>query len=65
MDDFLINDHGSIVILVPQTDAAKAWVTEHITDPETQHFGGGVVIEPRYLSAIVEGAIEDGLTVSS
>ena len=63
MSDFQIENHGSIVLLRPLTDAAQAWATEHLSGPETQYFGGAVAIEPRYVGAILEGLSDDGLTV--
>jgi hypothetical protein len=63
MSDFQIENHGSIVLLRPLTDAARAWADEHLDSGETQHFGGAVVIEPRYVGAILEGLSDDGLTV--
>jgi hypothetical protein len=62
MTDFTFNDHGSIAILTPLTEAAKDWVAVHLPD-NALTFGGGVVIEPRYVDHILEGIDEDGLTV--
>ena len=61
--DFQILDAGSVKILTPLTEAADAWVEEHvgITD-ETQFWGKkGIVIEPRYIQPIIDGLLEDGL----
>lgn len=63
MSDFIFSDHGSVTILLPRTEAAKSWVAEHIPD-DAQTFGSGIVIEPRYVGAILEGLVDDGLTVS-
>lgn len=61
--DFTIADHGSLWLLFPQTDAAKAWAREHI-DPNALAFGKSVVIEPRYVEDIVTGIVNDGLTIT-
>lgn len=61
--DFYFANHGSIALLTPLTDAAQAWVDEHIRSEETQFFGAGVVIEPRYAGDILRGLQNDGLTV--
>lgn len=64
MPDFLVFDHGSIVLLNPQTPAAKDWVAEYL-DPDAQVFGRGVVIERRYFADIYHGITEEaGLTVA-
>ena len=65
MADFTIINHGSILLLTPQNAQAKSWVAEHLDDPETQHYAGGVVIEPRFWPAIEGGIADDGLTVES
>lgn len=57
--DFRVQDEGSIVVLHPQNDWARDWLYEHVVDP--QWWGGGVVIEPRYLSNLLGGIeAEDG-----
>ena len=56
------NKAGSIVLLHALTDAGRAWIDEHIPD-DAMRFGGGIVVEPRYIDAIANGAMADGLTV--
>ena len=60
--DFTLVDHGSIVILTPESDDAKTWVDDYI-DKNAQWFADGVVIEPRYAHDIVEGIFETGMTI--
>jgi len=62
MSDFLFVDHGSLCILTPRTPETSEWVEQHIS-PDALYWGGGVVIEPRYVAAILEGLQADGLTV--
>lgn len=54
--------HGSIDLLTPLTAAAQAWMKENIPD-DAQWFGGALAVEPRYAPDIVQGMIDDGLTV--
>ena len=61
--DFELQDEGSIVVLHPRNDAAGDWLYEHLDSSEIQWWGGGVVIEPRYLADILEGIKADGLDV--
>lgn len=64
--DFSIENHGSVCILVPISEPAQGWVEEHILveGNEVQRWGkNGIVIEPRYVGAIVEGFQSEGLTV--
>lgn len=63
--DFTVLNAGSIFILNPITEKADAWVKEKvgITD-ETQFWGPkGVVIEHRYIKDIIEGILEDDLSL--
>jgi hypothetical protein len=59
--DFTVADHGSIVILTPLTEAAQDWVADHLPE-DAMTWGGGIVIEPRYVALILAGIGEDGLT---
>jgi len=62
MDDFMVTGGGSLFTLKPLTPAARQWVDEFI-DPNAQHWGGGIVIEHRYIEPIVDAIINDGLSV--
>ena len=59
--DFDIVDGGSVFLLIPNTEAAEAWVAEHIP-ADAQTLGKGIAVEHRYIAAIVQGIAEDGLT---
>jgi hypothetical protein len=65
--DFLFQNHGSVCLLQPLTAAGKAWFNEHlpVDNPETQFFGGSIVIEPRYVPPILEGIRNEGLRVTT
>lgn len=60
--DFAVRNEGSIQLLVPNTDAAREWVSQHISE-DAQRFCGGIVVESRYIDDIVQGIQGDGLTV--
>lgn len=60
--DAIVSNHGSIFLLLPRSDAARAWVDEHIPD-DALWFGNSLAIEARYVAPIVEGMREDGLRV--
>jgi hypothetical protein len=62
-NDLLVQDHGSIVLLRGNSEAGRAWIAEHIPS-DAQWWSGAVVVEPRYIGAIVDGAIADGLAVA-
>ena len=60
--DISVVDYGSICLLFPLSNAARAWVEENLPE-DRQYFGPGIVVEPRYIDNIVEGARQDGLRV--
>ena len=50
---FRIEDHGSIVLVRPLTEDVEAWLDEHVSE-DARYFGGALVVEPRYVEALVE-----------
>jgi hypothetical protein len=62
--DFSLDNQGSIVLLIPHSDAAREWVNEHIGQSNGfQPYWPTVVIEHRYVSEIISAAQRDGLRV--
>jgi hypothetical protein len=63
--DFEVQNHGSIFLLIPQTSSAGAWIDEHIgSDNGFQPYYPAVVVEHRYIGAIAEGIVADGLVLA-
>ena len=62
MCDLYVQNEGSIFLLCPQSDVGQQWIDENIPD-DAMSFGGAIVVEHRYIGAIVDGAQADGLTV--
>jgi hypothetical protein len=58
--DVAVHDHGSIVILVPLTDAAGDFFDERLPD-DCPMWGAGYAVERRYAADILEGLNEEGL----
>jgi hypothetical protein len=64
--DFRFENHFSICFLHPLTDAARAWVDEHIgQDNGYQPQYPSVLLEPRYCSDVLIGLQRDGFSVVS
>lgn len=63
MPDITYTDHGSLALVKPETEAAQDWIDEHV-DPNAQWFGDSLVVEPRYLENLLQGAVRDGLEVA-
>ncbi|CAB4152430.1 hypothetical protein UFOVP613_14 [uncultured Caudovirales phage] len=60
--DFRIVDGGSVLLLMPETDAGRAWADEHLPE-DALTLGAGIAIERRYMGDIIAGIVEDGLGV--
>lgn len=61
--DFTVTNHGSIVLLAPNTEAARNWLDAHIDYAEAQWWVTSLVVEPRYIQDILFGIESDGLTI--
>lgn len=64
MTDFKLNNHGSLCILIPVSEEAKAWGEEHLVHPETITWCGAYVVEPRYIAEVVGNIESEGMVVS-
>jgi len=62
--DFVVENHGSILLLQPLSPAANSCVKENLPEDHLT-FGHAVVVEHRYIADIVAGIQSDGLTVQS
>jgi hypothetical protein len=62
--DFRCENHGSIFLLCPLSRPARSWIEENLPS-DAQWFGNGVVVEHRYIWAILEGIQNDGLAVQA
>lgn len=62
MSDFVLTGGGTVYILTPQTEAAHEWVAECLPQDATR-WCSGVVVEHRYIDAILTGIVADGLEV--
>jgi len=60
--DFNVNNQGTIFLLTPLSEAAMDWVEEHLPSVR-QTWGPSVVVEHRYIGAIVEDIRAVGLEV--
>jgi hypothetical protein len=59
--DLIGENHGSIVILRGMTDAGYDWIEQNVSGGGYQTVGlGARLVEPRYVSPILEGAEAHG-----
>lgn len=61
--DVWMENHGSLVLFRPMSDAAREWMQNH-TSNEAQWFGGALVVEPRYAFEFAEALMENGYVVA-
>ena len=60
--DFWVQNHGSLYLLIPQTDAAEQWIEDNLPE-DAPRLGKNVAVEHRYIYDIVDGIRADGLEV--
>ena len=57
--DFLIENHSSIYLFRPLTQAAREWLDETAPD-DAQFFGEALVVEHRYAENVAQVFYENG-----
>lgn len=60
--DLAVENHGTLMILRPESAEGREWIADHVAD-DAMMLGAAVVVEPRYMAAILIGADADGLTI--
>ena len=58
--DLLFENHFSLFLIRPVSYAGQQWLSENIDDG-AQMLGNAIACEPRYVEAIFQGAMADGL----
>lgn len=61
--DFVVAGGGTVYLLIPKTDAARAWRNDNLPG-DVQMLGNGIAVEHRYISDILDGIKNDGLTIT-
>lgn len=60
--DFEVTGGGTVYLLRPLNETAKAHIEEN-TDDSAQWFGGALVVEHRYIVLLVQALRAEGFTV--
>lgn len=60
--DAYVENHGSLCLVRPQTAFAHDWLK---MNTDGQWWGGGLAVEPRYVTDLVSGMREEGMTVEA
>lgn len=58
-DHVSVEDHGTIVLVRPLTEEARAWVDENVSLESWQWRGDAFACEPRCVAALLEGMAEE------
>jgi hypothetical protein len=61
--DFSVVNHGSVVLVTPQSRKAKKFVNEQIVLDGWQWLGDSFAVEPRFVGNLLDGIIQEGMTV--
>lgn len=61
--DYLVHNHISLFILEAQHAAALDNLLDNTSD-ETQRWGNGIAVEPRYIESLVNQLREEGWRVA-
>jgi hypothetical protein len=61
--DVRVENHGTLFVFQPLTDAGRTWIDEHVESESWQWIGGGLSVEHRYAEHLATGMQADGLTV--
>ena len=65
MFDLTVTDHGYVFLLTPVSEAGEAWIADHIPVDAMRWGKNSVVVERRYIDAIVDGARNNNLEVET
>jgi len=60
--DFSVEDHGSIFLVTPHTDAAKEWWETRVDGG--QSFGLGYAVEHRFIQNISHAILDAGMSIT-
>jgi hypothetical protein len=61
MSDFTVDDHGSLILLKPESPEAFEWIAENIGAP-IPWFAGGIALEPSIIPSLLCSILEDDLS---
>jgi hypothetical protein len=60
--DFTVRDEGTIIMLRPNTDAARDWLDENVQSESWQWQGMFLCIDHRVAQPLIDGIEEEGFT---
>jgi hypothetical protein len=64
MRDFLIADHGSIISIMPISQAALKWIDENVVCEPWQWLGGALCVDRRYARDLTDEIAATGFNLA-
>lgn len=62
--DVRFENHGTIGIIQPLTNAGRDWIDENVETESWQWIAGGLACEPRMMDDIAQGMADAGLQLT-
>jgi len=59
---FAVYGGGTLYVLMPLSEGGREWIDGHIAE-DAICIGSGVAVEHRYIEDILQGIVDDGLTI--
>ena len=63
--DIRVRDHGSVVLIVPESFTGRRWIEDHVDREGPQPKWPSVLAEPRLVVDVLQGMEDDGLVVTT
>lgn len=64
MADLIVENHGSVALILPASPAGREWFDSHVEYESWAVLGSRIAVDHRYVAPIVDGAVNDGLEVA-
>jgi hypothetical protein len=61
--DFHVICHGSLVTFTPVSEQAREWWDDNVATGGWQWMGNACCVEPRCAEPIINGILEEGMTI--
>lgn len=61
--DFIVSNHGSVIMVTPVTQDAKDWTTENVQLESWQWMGAAFAVDQHCIDNLIDGIRADGLNV--
>jgi hypothetical protein len=64
MPDFLITDHGSIIMIAPVSDGALVWLDENVASEPWQWLGSALCVDHHCAGDLIDAIATAGFDIS-